>query len=244
MAESKTKSQVGEEVYEISRVREYIEALVMAVILALFIRYFVVQAFKIPSGSMEPTLLVGDYLLVNKFLYGVRIPYSDKRMFAFNGPQREDVIVFEYPGQADPAVHARAKRRRGLKNRVWAWLGLDTTDFIKRVKGLPGETIEVRNRKVFINGEMIDDPHAHFAQAPIDRDGDGRIDQAGANFGPFEIPEGQVFVMGDNRDHSNDSRFWGTVPVENIHGKAFVLYYSRDRQAGKIRWSRIFDRIP
>lgn len=194
--------------------REYAEALFMAVLLALFIRTFVVQAFKIPSGSMLPTLQIGDHLLVNKFIYGLRIPFLGQRIFAFHSPEREDVIVFIYP--QDPSK-----------------------DFIKRVEGLPGDRIEIRNKTLFINGEKVDDSHAHYesiaprlARTPRD------------NFPSFVVPEGQVFVMGDNRDHSHDSRFWGTVPIRDILGKAFILYWSWDAEHFRPRWGRIGMRIP
>jgi signal peptidase I len=194
--------------------REYAEALLMAVLLALFIRTFVVQAFKIPSGSMLPTLQIGDHLLVNKFIYGIRIPFIGKRFFEFRHPQHGDVIVFIYP--QDP-----------------------TKDFIKRVVGVPGDRIEVRNKDLFVNGEKVNDPNAHYdakspsmARSPRD------------NFGPFEVPGNQVFVMGDNRDHSHDSRFWGPVKDEEILGKAFILYWSWDSAKFRPRWSRIGMRIP
>ncbi len=199
---------------ETSTWREYAEALFMAVLLALFIRTFVVQAFKIPSGSMLPTLQIGDHLLVNKFIYGLRIPFLGTRIFEFHGPERDDVIVFIYP--QDPSK-----------------------DFIKRVEGLPGDRIEIRNKTLFVNGEQMEDPHAHYeriaarlARTPRD------------NFPSFVVPEGQVFVMGDNRDHSHDSRFWGTVPINDILGKAFVLYWSWDAENFTPRWGRIGMRIP
>jgi len=197
-----------------SAFREYAEALVMAVVLALFIRTFVVQAFKIPSGSMLPTLQIGDHLLVNKFLYGIRIPIVGKRIFVFRQPARDDVIVFIYP--QDPSK-----------------------DFIKRVKGLPGETLEIRNKVLYVNGQAVADPNAYYekirerlARAPRD------------DFGPFIVPEGTVFVMGDNRDHSHDSRFWGTVPINDILGKAFVLYWSWDAKEFRPRWDRLGMLIP
>jgi len=199
---------------ETSTWREYAEALFMAVLLALFIRTFVVQAFKIPSGSMLPTLQIGDHLLVNKFIYGLRIPFLGTRIFDFHSPERDDVIVFIYP--QDPSK-----------------------DFIKRVEGLPGDRVELRNKTLFINGEKVKDPHAHYekisprlARTPRD------------NFPPFVVPEGHVFVMGDNRDHSHDSRFWGPVPINDILGKAFVLYWSWDAEHFRPRWDRIGMRIP
>lgn len=197
-----------------SMLREYAEALVMAVILALFIRTFVVQAFKIPSGSMLPTLQIGDHLLVNKFSYGIRIPFVGKRILEMGSPQYDDVVVFIYP--QDPSK-----------------------DFIKRVKALPGDTIELRNKVLYVNGERASDEFAHFDPIPERSARRPRDD-----FGPETVPEGHVFVMGDNRDHSHDSRFWGTVPVNDILGKAFLLYWSWDAGAFRPRWSRLGMRIP
>ena len=193
--------------------REYLEAIIMAVFLALFLRAFIVQAFKIPSGSMQPTLQIGDHLLVNKFIYGIRVPGTEKRMFSFRQPQRDDVIVFKYP--QDPKK-----------------------DFIKRVKAIPGDRIEIRNKVVYVNGEKIEDEYAYYDVMP------GRGKRQGDNLAPQVIPEGSVFVMGDNRDHSHDSRFWGTVPIADILGKAFVLYFSWDRKAYRPRWERFGLKIP
>jgi signal peptidase I len=196
---------------EKSTLREYVEAFGMAILLALFIRTFLVQAFKIPSGSMLPTLQIGDHLLVNKLLYGLRIPIVGKRVFQVFSPQHDDVIVFIFPED-------RSK------------------DFIKRVKAVAGETIEIKNKEVFINGEKIDDPHAWFGPDQKDKILPGNLRD---NFGPFTVPEGQVFVMGDNRDHSHDSRFWGTVPIDDILGKAFILYWSWDSDNFRPRFSRM-----
>ena len=192
-----------------STVREYVEAFGTAILLALFIRTFLVQAFKIPSGSMLPTLQIGDHLLVNKFLYGIRIPILGKRVFQVFHPEHDDVIVFVYPEDR-------------------------TKDFIKRVKAVAGDTIEVRNKAVYINGERIDDPHAYYEP-------DARVlpNSLRDNFGPFTVPDGQVFVMGDNRDHSHDSRFWGTVPIDDILGKAFILYWSWDSDSFRPRLGRM-----
>jgi signal peptidase I len=193
-----------------SAVREYAEAIILAVILALFVRAFVIQAFKIPSGSMIPTLLVGDHILVNKFAYGIKIPFTDKMVFRFWDPQRQDVIVFIYP--------------------------LDTSkDFIKRVIGLPGETLQVINKKIYINGSAIEDPHAHYSTSEILP---GNVYQRD-NFGPVTIPADSYFVMGDNRDKSLDSRFWGVVTREAIKGKAFIIYWSWDFSPFVFRWNRI-----
>jgi signal peptidase I len=198
-----------EQAAEKSTFREYVEAFGMAILLALFIRTFLVQAFKIPSGSMLPTLQIGDHLLVNKLAYGVRIPFVGKRVLQVFQPAHDDIIVFVFPED-------RSK------------------DFIKRVKAVAGETIEIKNKVVFINGKPIDDPHAHIAK-------DSRVIPGNVrdNFGPFTVPEGEVFVMGDNRDHSHDSRFWGTVPVDDILGKAFILYWSWDSEAFRPRISRM-----
>jgi signal peptidase I len=214
MAKNPVEAKPTERAEKSSAFREYAEALVMAVVLALFIRTFVVQAFKIPSGSMLPTLQIGDHLLVNKFLYGIRIPIVGKRILPLRAPQRDDVIVFVYP--QDPSK-----------------------DFIKRVKGLPGETIEIRNKVLYVNGQAIADDNAFYEKTPERMARAPRDD-----FGPFLVPEGTVFVMGDNRDHSHDSRFWGTVPIDDILGKAFVLYWSWDSKEFSPRWGRLGMLIP
>ncbi len=190
-----------------SKVREYAETLVIALAIALFVRSFVVQAFKIPSSSMEPTLLVGDHILVNKFLYGIRIPVIGKKIFPFSQPRRGDVIVFIFPND-------RSK------------------DFIKRVIGLPGEKVEIRERKIYINDRLIEDPWGKYF--PPERL---------INVGPEMVPPNALFVMGDNRNNSEDSRYWGFVPLDDVLGKAFVMYWSWDWRASslvsKVRWQRI-----
>lgn len=197
--------------------REYTEALLVALVLAFFIRSFIVQAFKIPSGSMLPTLQIGDHILVNKFIYGLRLPYPFETMLIeWNQPDRGDVIVFIYP-----------------KDR--------TKDFIKRVIGLPGDTVEIRHKQVFINGAKMDDPHANFADE--DREMPGPRD----NFGPITVPPHHLFVMGDNRDRSHDGRFWGFVDLNDVKGKAFLIYWSWDADAAwahTVRWERIGSLIP
>ena len=194
-----------------SKVREYAEAIILALILALFIRTFVVQAFKIPSPSMVPTLLIGDHILVNKFLFGFHIPFSDGKIMAIREPKRGDVVVFRYP------------RDRKL-------------DFIKRCIAVGGETVEVRDKQVFINGEPIVVPQAVF----LDR---GSLMNGRDNFGPVTVPEGSIFVMGDNRDNSNDSRFWGFVDLADVKGKAMVIYWSWDSSKKWPRWGRMGDGI-
>jgi signal peptidase I len=180
-----------------SVVREYAEAAVIAVILALLIRTFVVQAFKIPSGSMEPTLLVGDHILVNKFIYGVKIPFIRNTLIPISKPQRDDVIVFIYP-------HDTSK------------------DYIKRVVGLPGDRIEIFDRKININGTLYDDKHGVYAEVR----NEGSLNMAKKRNRPIIVPENHLFVMGDNRDHSSDSRVWGFVPLKSVKGKAFIIYWS------------------
>ncbi|MCF6178098.1 MAG: signal peptidase I [Geopsychrobacter sp.] len=199
--------------------REWSEALIVAVVLALIIRTFVFQAFKIPSGSMLDTLLIGDHLLVNKFIYGTQLPFSDQRYLVLRHPQRGDVIVFEFPGDKNKSYFQRR-------------------DFIKRVIGEPGDKIEVRGKKVYVNGELY--------AIPQEIHGDSQMVPAIASprdfAGPINVPEGKYFVMGDNRDFSYDSRFWGFVPAEKIKGLAFIKYWSWNAKGGlldKIRWGRI-----
>ena len=192
-----------------STFREYVEAFGTALLLALFIRTFIVQAFKIPSGSMLPTLQIGDHLLVNKLAYGIRIPFVGKRILQVFKPQHDDVIVFLYPAD-------RSK------------------DYIKRVKAIAGETIEVKSKVVYINGEKIDDPHAFH---------DPRSRGSMNDFGPYTVPDGHVFVMGDNRENSSDSRFWGPVPIGDIEGKAFIIYFSFWDDTWKPRLERVGDLI-
>lgn len=198
--------------------REYFEAICVAILLALFIRTFVVQAFKIPSGSMLPTLLIGDHLLVNKFIYGIRVPFTGNILIPIKSPKHDDVVVFRFP-----------------KDR--------SIDYIKRVVGTAGDTIEIKDKKVFINGRAIQDPHAHFTSSAV-------LDEKASprdNLGPILVPEERIFVMGDNRDNSYDSRFWGFVDERDILGKAFILYWSWDidkplfslERFASIRFSRL-----
>ncbi len=196
-----------------SVVREYGQALLVALLLALFIRSFIVQAFKIPSGSMLPTLQIGDHILVNKFIYGVRLPILGSEILVVGEPHRGDVIVFVYP--EDPQK-----------------------DFIKRVVGVGGDVIEVRSKRLTVNGQSVFDSHAHFAEGHSGREVSPRD-----NFGPYTVPAGHVFVMGDNRDRSYDSRFWGPVSLDKVKGKAFLIYWSWDGADRWARWERIGDLI-
>lgn len=179
------------------KVRETIESILIALFFALLIRTFIVQAFKIPSGSMEPTLLVGDYLLVTKFTYGYNIPFTKKRILTFKKPERGDIIVFRYPVDPDK-------------------------DFIKRVIAVEGDEVIIQNKRVYINGRELVVPSAVYRDSYIlpkelsPRD----------NFGPIKVPKDSYFVMGDNRDSSLDSRFWGFVHISDIKGKAFIIYWS------------------
>jgi len=202
--------------------REYFEAIVIAVLLALFIRTFVVQAFKIPSGSMLPTLLIGDHLLVNKFIYGIKIPFTGSTLVPIKNPKQGDVVVFRFP--KDKSI-----------------------DYIKRVVGTPGDTILIKDKVVFVNDKPVNIPQAHFSSPSI-------LDAAVSprdNFGPILVPKDRIFVMGDNRDNSYDSRFWGFVDQKDVLGQAFILYWSWDidkpllsvDRFTSIRWTRIANLI-
>ncbi len=193
-----------------SVVREYAEAIIIAILIALFIRTFVVQAFKIPSGSMKPTLQIGDHLLVNKFAYGIKIPFIRKTLISINDPQRGDIVVFIYPVD-------RSK------------------DFIKRVVGVAGDTIEIRDKKIYLNGLPSNDGHGVYT----DRILFPASVQPRDNFGPVTVPAGHLFVMGDNRDQSYDSRFWGFVDLKDTLGKAFIIYWSWDTNNKDVRWTRM-----
>ncbi len=184
---------------------EYIEALAVALVLALIIRTFVVQAFKIPSGSMLETLQIGDHLLVNKFIYGLKIPFTDTILVDIDKPKHGDVIVFEFP--EDP-----------------------TKDFIKRVVGLPGDKIEIKNKDVYRNGEKLVEPYVQHT--------DPNTVMRRDNMAEVTVPEDKYFVMGDNRDESYDSRFWGFVDRNKIKGKALIIYWSWDGFPS-VRWNRI-----
>jgi signal peptidase I len=193
-----------------SKFQEYAEAIIIAILIALFIRTFVVQAFKIPSGSMKPTFQIGDHILVSKFIYGIKIPVIRKTLIPINDPKRGDIVVFIYPED-------RSK------------------DFIKRVIGVGGDTIEIRNKKIFLNGLPYSDSSAVYLDDFIIP---GSV-QPRDNFGPITVRPGTIFVMGDNRDQSYDSRFWGSVDLKDVMGKAFLIYWSWDRENRTVRWNRI-----
>jgi len=215
--------RAGKPVQSRSALREYAEALIIALGLALVIRTFFIQAYKIPSGSMEPTLLIGDHILVNKLIYGLRMPDSilglhppgvpyGHYLFRLESIHRGDVVVFVFPPD-------------------------QTKDFIKRVVGVPGDSIEVRGGVVQVNGQQVPDPHAHYEVplaehvTPSPRD----------NFGPVKVPDGKLFMMGDNRDRSYDSRWWGFVDENLVEGRALIIYWSWDGDASgllNVRWNR------
>ena len=193
-----------------SKLREYIEAILLAVVIAFFIRTFVIQAYKIPSGSMKPTLLIGDHILVSKFNYGIRLPLVRSTLIPVGTPRRGDIVVFIYPED-------RSK------------------DFIKRLIGLPGDTIEIRNKNILLNGLPWSDTRGVYVDTLIIP---GSV-QPRDNFGPVTVPEGSLFVMGDNRDESYDSRFWGFVPMKDVLGKALIIYWSWNQENNGVRLSRI-----
>ena len=192
-----------------SIIREYVEAFAIAIVLALFIRTFIIQAFKIPSSSMESTLLIGDHLIVSKFSYGIKVPLIKSKLF-LKAPERGEVIVFEYP-----VDHSK--------------------DFIKRAIGLPGDRVEIINKKVYVNGKPLNESYTQFADDAIIP----KEFQPRDNFGPITVPEGHIFAMGDNRDRSSDSRFWGFVDLNEIKGRALVIYWSWDTVNTTVRWGRI-----
>ncbi|MBI5556931.1 MAG: signal peptidase I [Deltaproteobacteria bacterium] len=194
--------------------REYAEAIIIALLLALFIRTFVVQAFKIPSGSMIPTLLIGDHILVNKFSYGIKNPFTGATWIPLGTPDTLDVIVFKYPENP-------------------------SQDFIKRVIGKPGDRIEIKNKEVYVNGNPIHLKNAVHLDANVYPGPNPPRD----NYGPVTVPDHSLFVMGDNRDNSHDSRFWGFVDFKAVKGKAFILYWSWDKEKFSVRWRRIGDMI-
>jgi signal peptidase I len=191
-------------------VRENIEAILVAILIALFIRTFVVQAFKIPSGSMKQTLQIGDHILVNKFIFGIKMPYWNKTILPLKTPQRGDIIVFKYP--VDP-----------------------NKDFIKRVIGVGGDVIESRDKQLYVNHKQVNHEFGVHTDPRILSGANKPRD----NFGPITVPENALFVMGDNRDESYDSRFWGFVDLKAVNGKAFIVYWSWDSQNFGVRWKRL-----
>ncbi len=191
-----------------SKIREYAEAIVIAILIAVLIRTFIIQAYKIPSKSMVPTLLVGDHLLVNKFIYGVKIPVIRKTVLPVTDPKQGDIIVFIYPED-------RSK------------------DYIKRVIGVAGDKIEIRDKKIFINDQRYEDSWGIYT------DSQSLPQDVRDYFGPVVVPPDSLFVMGDNRDQSADSRYWGFVDIKDVEGKALILYWSWDSEDFALRWNRL-----
>jgi signal peptidase I len=208
------------ETFKKSIVREYFESIVIAVILALFIRTFVVQAFKIPTGSMEENLLIGDHLLVNKFVFGPAASPLERAVLPIGTIKRGDVVVFKYPVEPE-------------------------RDFIKRVVGLPGESIEVKEKKVYINGKPFEESYVHFLAPPM---GQSELHEVTSfdvreRYGPVTVPANQYFVMGDNRDNSQDSRYWGFLPRDYIKGKALMVYWSYEADREDYQQDGLGDRV-
>ena len=193
-----------------SKLQEYIEAIILAIVIAFFVRTFVIQAYKIPSGSMKPTLQIGDHILVSKFNYGIKLPLIRSTLIPFGTPERGDIVVFIYPED-------RSK------------------DFIKRLIALPGDTVEIRDKKILINGLPYQDGHGVYTDRMIIP---GSV-QPRDNFGPVKVPDNSFFVMGDNRDESYDSRFWGMVNQRDVLGKALIIYWSWNQEDHGVRWGRI-----
>lgn len=212
----KKKNNVNQTTVKKSIVREWAEALIVAMVLALIIRSFLFQAFKIPSGSMLDTLLIGDHLLVNKFIYGTQVPFSDERFLALRQPERGDVIVFEFPEDEGKSYFERR-------------------DFIKRVVGVPGDVVEVKDKRLFVNGKPF------LLEQAVHKDTQTVPAVAGPRdfAGPVKVPEDSYFVMGDNRDYSYDSRFWGFVHMSKVKGLAFIKYWSWNRESNLPRFNRI-----
>lgn len=218
-----------------SKLRGWVEDIIFVVVVVMFIRAFIVQAYRIPSGSMEPSLLIGDHLFAWKFAYGVRIPFSGKHFLKFQAPRRGNIVIFRFP-----------------------W---ERKDFVKRCIGVGGDTVEIKSKRVYVNGELLDEPYAvhsdrrtHRGLSLNSRDyqsawENNELKRAGYgvrdNFGPVVIPEGKFFLMGDNRDMSFDCRFWGPLDYKYVLGKVLFIYFSWDRGPPlykiwqKVRWKRI-----
>jgi signal peptidase I len=203
--------------------REYFESLLIAFVLALFVRTFVFQAFKIPTGSMEPNLLIGDHLIVNKMIFAPSVSRLERALLPGRAIRRGDVIVFKYPEEPE-------------------------RDFIKRVIGLPGDRVELRQKKLLINDKPLTEPYAHYLEPPAPI-GAVPSDDRRESYGPVTVPEGQYFMMGDNRDNSQDSRFWGFLPATYVKGQALFIYFSFAENGslggffGDVQWKRLLGRV-
>ena len=235
---------------------EYAQVIVVALILVFgFIRPFVVEAFKIPSGSMKETLLVGDRILVCKFIYGITIPGTDIKVLDFHKPARGDVFVFIPPHEIKREKQEKEKREREkqkrnfIQNLIAGFIersAIQKRNFIKRIVAVEGDTIETRDNRLYVNGEAVDEDHYaqpmissrsfppfrethHLPDTEYFSDYTLTSSQFRRKFPegkPFTVPKGKVFAMGDNRDHSSDSRSWGPVDINDIKGQAFMIYWS------------------
>jgi len=212
---------------EIKKIIKNAKSLAGIIITAMIIKSTIVEAYQIPTGSMENTILVGDFILGNKFIFGIRIPGTSWKLPAFKDPNPGDIIIFKYP--RDPSQN-----------------------YIKRAIAVGGQTVEIKNKKVYVDGKIMEFPHLGKFTDPNIRNNtlrEGLIYPKGAgnrdNYGPIKVPEGQIFVMGDNRDESYDSRYWGLVPMKNVLGEGMIIYWSWDKTIPlynfieKVRWSRI-----
>jgi signal peptidase I len=197
-----------------SVLREYTESLIIAVVLALFVRTFVFQAFKIPTGSMEPNLLIGDHLIVNKMIFAPTAMGVERALMPTRDIRRGDIAVFKYPEEPE-------------------------RDFIKRVIGLPGDRLELRSKVLYINDQPLPEPYAHYA-SPASPDAFGASGDLREFYGPVTVPQGQYFMMGDNRDNSEDGRYWGFLPASYVKGKALFIYFSFD---SGLRWERLLNTV-
>jgi len=191
-----------------STIREYFESIVITAIIALFATTYVVQAFKIPTGSMESNLLIGDHLLVNKFVYGLHSPGFLSKLLPYKEPRRGDVIVFKYPNSPEVA-------------------------YVKRLMGMPGDKVELIGHTLYINGKALKETYTQYIDP----------ESIYAHYGPYEVPQGHYFAMGDNRDNSQDSRWWGSVPRDYILGKALVIYWSFETPRDEYLQTSVPDRI-
>jgi signal peptidase I len=206
-----------------SVVREYFESLLIAFVLALFVRTFVFQAFKIPTGSMEPNLLIGDHLIVNKMVFAPTVSGLERALLPGRPIRRGDVIVFKYPEEPE-------------------------RDFIKRVIGLPGDRVELRHKKLLINDQPLTEPYAHYLEPPAPI-GSVPSDDRRESYGPVTVPDSQYFMMGDNRDNSQDSRFWGFLPATYVKGQALFIYFSFAENGSiggffsDVQWKRLLGRV-
>jgi signal peptidase I len=202
---------------EKSLVREYFELVAETAVFVLFVMTFVVQAFRIPTGSMIPKLLVGDFVLVNKMAYARSTSPLEDLLLPNKPIERKDIIVFKWPGDL-------------------------RKDYVKRVIGLPGEKIEIREKQLYVNGQPVDEPYKVHKESPAGSGDEAyRYDLAiGANYGPIVVPPGSLFVLGDNRDDSLDSRSWGYVPLSYVKGRPWIIYFSYEAHPFRIRWGRLF----